>query len=113
MAIDSKYTNQEIRKAIVLSFIRKEPKHFIPFLLSKNVYTDSWNKTLFYKMFKSEILKSTVKNGIGEIKFSQQDSDFYNDYLQLNIYDNYHLYPRFSILFKEENEKIYLEIPCF
>lgn len=107
------YDNKEIKNAIIKSFIEKDPKYFIPFLLSKNVLVDYWNKTKFYKVLKSEILKLELKDGFKEIKFEKQDWGYYDDYTQLNIYDNYHLNPRFSILFKDEDEKLYLEFNPF
>lgn len=107
------YDNKEIKNAIIKSFIEKDPKYFIPFLLSKNVLVDYWNKTKFYKVLKSEILKLELKDGFKEIKFEKQDWGYYDDYTQLNIYDNYHLNPRFTILFKDEDEKLYLELNPF
>lgn len=108
-----KHNNKEIKNAIIKSFIEKDPKYFIPFLLSKNVLVDYWNKTKFYKTFKYNILKSEMKNGFREIKFEKQDWEYYDDYTQLNIYDNYHLNPRFTILFKDEDEKLHLEFNPF
>ena len=103
------YTNKEIRKAIVYSFIRKESNFFIPYLLSKNVYVDYINKTSFYKIFKYHIQKLEIKQGIREIKFEQQNWGYCNDFIKLCIYDNFHENPRFSILFKDVGDKIYLE----
>ena len=54
-----------------------------------------------------------MKDGFREIKFEKQDWGYYDDYKKLNIYDNYHLNPRFTILFKDENEKLYLEFNPF
>lgn len=108
-----KHNSKEIKNAVIKSFIEKDPKYFIPFLLSKNVLVDYWNKTKFYKVLKSEILKLEMKDGFKEIKFEKQDWGYYDDYTQLNIYDNYHLNPRFTILFKDENEKLYLEFNPF
>ncbi|SEP79465.1 hypothetical protein SAMN04488097_0671 [Epilithonimonas lactis] len=107
------YGNKEIKNAIIKSFLEKDPKYFIPFILSKNVFVDYWNKTKFYEAFKYEILKLEMKDGFREIKLEKQYWDYYDDYTQLNIYDNYHLAPRFTILFKDENEKIYLEFDPF
>ncbi len=33
--------------------------------------------------------------------------------IQMNFYDNYHVNPRFSILFEDVEEKIYLEFRVF
>lgn len=107
------YDNKEIKNAVIKSFIEKDPQYFIPFLLSKNVLVDYWNKTKFYKILKSEILKLEMKDGFKEIKFEKQDWEYYDDYTQLNIYDNYHLNPRFTILFKDEDEKLHLEFNPF
>lgn len=107
------YNNKEIKNAIIKSFIEKDPKYFIPFLMSKNVIVDYWNKTKFYQAFKNEILKLEMRDGFREIKFEKQDWGYYDDYTQLNIYDNYHLNPIFSILFKDEDEKLYLEFNPF
>lgn len=107
------YGNKEIKNAIIKSFIEKDPKYFIPFLLSKNVFVEYWNKTKFYQIFKNEILNLEMKDGFREIKFEKQDWGYYDDYTKLNIYDNYHLNPRFTILFKDENEKLYLEFNPF
>ena len=107
------YNNKEIKNAIIKSFIEKDPKYFIPFLLSKNVFVEYRNKTKFYQIFKNEILNLEMKDGFREIKFEKQDWGYYDDYTQLNIYDNYHLHPRFSILFKDEDEKLYLEFNPF
>lgn len=108
-----KYNRNDILNAIICSFIEKNPRYFIPFLLSKNVFVDYWNKTKFYQVFKYEILKLEMKNGFKEIKFNKQDWSYYDDYTQLNIYDNYYLNPRFTILFKFENERLYLEFNPF
>ena len=107
------FTNKEIRKAFVYSFIKRDASFFIPFLLSKNVYVDYWNKTTFYKIFKFKLLKLEAKNGIGKITFERQNWAYYSDYTMLNIYDNFHQHPRFSILFKDVGEKIYLEFNPF
>ena len=107
------YNKNEILKAIVHSFIEKDPKYFIPFLLSKNVFVDHWNKTQFYQRFKNEIFKLEMRDGLGEIKLEKQDWGYYDDYTKLNIYDNYHLHPRFTILFKDQNENLYLEFEPF
>lgn len=107
------YNSIEIKNAIIKSFIEKDPKYFIPFLLSKNILVDHWNKTKFYEVLKYEILKMEMKDGFREIKFEKQDWGYYHDYTQLNIYDKYHLNPRFTILFKDDDEKIHLEFNPF
>jgi hypothetical protein len=54
-----------------------------------------------------------MRDGLREIKFEKQDWGYYDDYTKLNIYDNYHLHPRFTILFKDQNENLYLEFEPF
>ncbi len=73
------YTNKDIRKAIVYSYIKKIQRHFIPYLLSKNVHVDYWNKTKFYKLNKYHVLKLKVVNQIREIRFEPNVSEFYSN----------------------------------
>ena len=102
------FSNKEIRNSIVHSFLKNEPKYFIPYLISKNTYVDDVNKMKFYKIFKCKILDLKIKGKIKDIKVEKEFNGFYDDYLQLNIYDECHLNPRFSIFYKYEGEKIYL-----
>ena len=102
------YSNKEIRNSIINAFLKNEPKYFIPYLMSQNTYVDDDNKMKFYKLFKHNILNSKINGKITDIKVEKELNGFYNDYLKLNFYDNYHLYPRFSIFYKYDVDKIHL-----
>jgi hypothetical protein len=103
-----KITNKDIRNSIVYAFLKRKPEHFIPYLMSKNTFIDDENKVKFYKQFKCRILKSKIIGKISQIKVDKEFNGFYDDYLQLNFYDEYHLNPRFSIFYKYQNEDIHL-----
>lgn len=106
-------TNKNIRDAMVWAYVKKDSKYFISFLMSEIVIVDTDNKIDFYKLFKSKILNSTVKGSIKEIKVEKEFNGFYDDYFQLNIYDEFHKHPRFSIFYKYEEEKIHLGLMPF
>ena len=101
-------SNKEIRNSIVYAFLKRQPEYFIPYLMSQNPYVDDDNKMKFYKLFKHNILNSKINGKITDIKVEKELNGFYNDYLKLNFYDNYHLYPRFSIFYKYDVDKIHL-----
>ncbi|KQT16464.1 hypothetical protein ASG31_13195 [Chryseobacterium sp. Leaf404] len=101
-------TNKHIRNALVVAFVKKDPKYFISFLKSEIVIVDRESKLDFYKLFRNKILHSKVRGKIKEIKVEKEFNGFYDDYLQLNIYDGFHKNPRFSIFYKYDNEKIHL-----
>lgn len=107
------YSVKDIRNSVVYSFLKKDPCHFIPFLMSDNVSVDDDNKVKFYNQFRHNILNANIKGKIAEIKVEIELNGFYDDYLQLNFYDEFHINPRFSIFYKYEGEKIHFGLMPF
>lgn len=106
---DKIYKIDKIKKALAFSCINANPQSFIPFLLSKNVTTQFPNKARFYSFFKSmlEPLKQFKKGELilkvepfGDDKFSKL----------YNFYDSRHKYARLTMIVKESNNKIYLDV---
>jgi hypothetical protein len=108
------YSKEEIKSQLVFACINNNPKSFIPYLLSPNVFTDMPNKTRFYSFFKM-IVNCAAKNAIGNLILKIEQPDWLTDknIVQYNFYDVIHKYSRISIEIKEDKHKLNIDTQPF
>lgn len=103
-------TDQEILNGLIESCLNFNPIHFIPFLLSEKVISDSPNKVRFYRSFKY-LLLCAKEESVGQLSFKVEKPNWAKDKSieYYNLYDSVHKYSRFTILVKQTEGKIHLE----
>ena len=105
---------EKIKAQLILSITNNNPESFLPFLMSAEVETEAPNKDNFYKFFKG-MLNHAHESSEGQLtlKIEQQTLDTDKEALNYNFYDNTHKYPLLSILVKENNNLISLDVIPF
>ena len=106
MRLDS--STEIIKFELIKCCISFDAKHFIPFLMSKNVTTGMPNKTKFYQFFKY-MINCSKQSSFGKLTYKLE---YKNDNLQeyyLNFYDEYHKYSRLSIKIVETEKTIFID----
>jgi hypothetical protein len=105
---------QKIKTELIFSCINNDPESFLPFLMSAEVETEAPNKEDFYQFFKG-MLNHAHESSEGELflKIEQSTLDTDQEALNYNFYDNTHKYPLISILVKENNNLISLDVMPF
>lgn len=105
---------EKIKAQFILSCINNDPKSFLPFLMSAEVETEAPNKKDFYQFFKG-MLNHAHESSEGELllKIEQPTLDTDKEVVNYNFYDNVHKHYRLSIVVKESNNLIFLDILPF
>ena len=105
---------EKIKAQFILSCINNDPESFLPFLMSAEVETEAPNKKDFYQFFKG-MLNHAHESSEGELllKIEQPTLDTDKEVVNYNFYDNVHKHYRLSIVVKESNNLIFLDILPF
>jgi len=104
---------EEIKAALVKSCLACKPSLFKPYLSSEKVKVEDVNKEDFYKFFKY-MLRVTKKKSEGELSLKINTVDRENQQVQeYCFYDAVHVYPRLTIIVREEVESIIVDILPF
>lgn len=105
---------EKIKAKLILSCINNDPESFLPFLMSAEVETEAPNKKDFYQFFKG-MLNHAHESSEGQLtlKIEQPTWNTDKEVLHYNFYDNTHIYPLLSIVVKENNNLISLDVMPF
>ena len=105
---------EKIKAQFILSCINNDPESFLPFLMSAEVETEAPNKKDFYQFLKG-MLNHAHESSEGELllKIEQPTLDTDKEVVNYNFYDNVHKHYRLSIVVKESNNLIFLDILPF
>lgn len=107
-------TIRQIKNELKRSCEQGNPTSFIPYLLSPKVKTDMPNKMRFYRFFKRMIYCSKNRSfGEWNLRIEEYIWSEEEDVLAYNFYDQVHKIERLTIIVKESNDEIYLEIMPF
>lgn len=99
-----------LKKVFIYSCIHKKAIYFLPFLHFTRVKVDSVYKYSFYKWFRHKLCCMS-KNSIGKISFKVTDASWYDkDFLAYNFYDEVHTYSRLTVLIKETEGNLYIDV---
>lgn len=102
-----------IKEALIKACIKSRPSYFKPFLSSDKVITEFEDKESFYKSFKY-MLSASRKMSEGELHLKIKQSDPENKNVQhYKFYDEVHLHSRLTIIVKESNDSIHIDILPF
>jgi hypothetical protein len=101
---------EKIKSELIKSCLNYDTKSFIPFLLSKKVFTGMPNKMRFYNFYK-KMVNSTKQNSKGELIFkvntiSKKENEW-NYYLE--FYDAFHTNSRLTFEVNENNNRIFID----
>jgi hypothetical protein len=106
------YTIDEIKRALIVSCIESRPEHFKPYLLSANVHTEE-SKKHFFKFFK-QMLASGKQTSTGEWQVKIKHHIWQRKKVETyDFFDATHKYPRLTIIIRESERSIQVEIPPF
>jgi hypothetical protein len=105
---------EKIKAQLILSCIKNDPESFLTFLMSPEVKTETPNKKDFYEFFKG-MLSHAHENSEGELllRIEQTSLDSEKEVRNYNFYDNVHKHYRLSIVVKDSNNLIYLDVIPF
>jgi hypothetical protein len=104
---------EEIKAALVKSCLACRPSIFKPYLASEKVKVEDVDKEDFYKFFKY-MLQGTKKKSEGELILKIETPDHENPTIQRYcFYDAVHVYPRLTVIVKEEADSVYCDILPF
>jgi hypothetical protein len=104
---------ENIKEALVKACTYSQPSYFKPFLSSDKVTTELSDKESFYQFFRY-ILSASKKMSEGELYLKIKCPSLKNKNLQhYEFYDKVHIYSRMTIIVKEYNETIHLDILPF
>lgn len=105
---------EKIKAELILSCINNSPESFLPFLMSPEVETEAPYKKDFYHFFKG-MLNHAHESSEGELtlKIEQSTLDTDKEVHNYNFYDNLHKHYRLSIVVKESNDLICLNVMPF
>jgi hypothetical protein len=106
--------NEKIKAELISSCINSNSESFLSFLMSADVQTEAPNKMDFYHFFK-DILNEPHATAKGKLTLKIEESTDDTDKVtcNYNFYDNSHKHYLLTILFKENNNLILLDIMPF
>ena len=114
MTAKPNFTIPEIKQALIISCINKQPLQFIPYLLSKKVIVESPNKIRFYRYFKYLLNCAQFSSeGALTLKIEKYAWEEDKEISYYNFYDEVHKYSRLSIRCKEVDNLVYLDTMPF
>jgi len=104
---------EEIKAALVKSCLACKPSLFKPFLSSDKFRSDCPDTESFYKTLKY-MLRGVKIDSVGELSLKIETVDRQNQQVQeYCFYDAVHVYPRLTIIVKEEADSVYFDILPF
>jgi hypothetical protein len=103
---------EKIKEALIKACIKSRPSYFKPYLESEKVITGFPNKESFYKFLKN-MLAFSRKSSIGELSLKISPPKTDDDCEIYGFYDFCHVYARLSIMVKESDESIFVDILPF
>jgi hypothetical protein len=107
------YSTEEIKAALVKSCLACKPSIFKPYLASEKVNVDDVAKEEFYKFFKYMLHDNKI-DSVGELYLKIETVVRQNQQVQeYCFYDAVHMYPRLTIIVKEEADSVYFDILPF
>lgn len=106
--------NEKIKAELISSCTNNTPEYFFPFLMSADVQTEAPNKMDFYDFFKDMLnyAHARAKEKL-TLKIEESTDDTDKVVCNYNFYDNSHKHSLLTIVVKENNNQILLDIMPF
>ena len=104
---------EDLKTALVKSCLACKPSIFKSFLSSDKFRSDCPDTESFYKTLKY-MLSAVKSNSVGELSLKIETVERQNQQVQeFCFYDAVHVYPRLTIIVKEEADSVYFDIMPF
>lgn len=102
-------SNNELLGNFIFFCSKFRARQILKLLKNKSIITDMPNKLKFYN-FLAYMIYCMKKNSKGKISYEWEKVTLMKkEFNCLNFYDDFHKYPRLSIIVEEKDNKIYLE----
>lgn len=106
--------NEEIKAELISSCINNNPKSFLPFIMSEGVETAATNKIDFYHFFKGMLNNAHLRaKGKLTVQIEESTDDTDKVVFDYMFYDNVHKHSLLTIVVKENNSQILLDVMPF